>query len=71
MLNYNRAFNSSLQKREGDWVELTFAKTPGSVTCGRRKNWPMAEWHVTSKDQLKQLRDTFRLQLPSSFLSGE
>ena len=50
MLNNNRAFNSPLQKREGDWVELTVAKTSGTVTCGREKNWPIAEWRVTGKD---------------------
>ena len=33
--------NSSLQKREGNWGELTFAKTYGTVNKVKEKNWPM------------------------------
>jgi len=71
MLNYNRAFNSSLQKREGDWVELTFAKTSRTVPCSRRENWPIAEWRVTAKDLKNNWGAHARLQFLSSFLSGK
>ena len=41
--------HSPLKKR-GDWAELTLAKTSGTVTGGREKNWPIADRHVTSND---------------------
>ena len=33
--------NSPLYKREGNWAELTLAKTPGTVTRDRDKNRPV------------------------------
>jgi len=41
-------FFRSLQKREGDWAESTFAKTSGTVTGDMEKNWPIADRHVLS-----------------------
>ena len=34
----------------GDWTEFTFAKTFGTVTRDREKNWPIADWYVTRND---------------------
>ena len=35
--------NSPLKKKkEGNWVELTFAKTSGTVPRDRGENWPIA-----------------------------
>ena len=43
--------NSPLKKKkEGNWVELTFAKTSGTVPRDRRKNWPLADRRVASND---------------------
>ena len=37
-----------LQKKEGNWVELTFAKTCGTVTRDREKNWPIADRYLVT-----------------------
>ena len=43
--------NSPLKKKkEGNWVELTFAKTSGTVTRDRGQNWPIADRRVPSND---------------------
>ena len=34
--------NSPLKKKKGNWVELTFAKTSGTVPRDRGENWPIA-----------------------------
>ena len=34
----------------GDWTEFNFAKTFGTVTRDREKNWPIADWYVTRND---------------------
>ena len=39
--------NSPLQKLEGDWAELTFAKYSGTVTKNKGKNWPIERFRVT------------------------
>ena len=36
--------------RETNWTELTFAKTCGTVTRDRGKDWPIADRRVSSKD---------------------
>ena len=33
---------------DGNWTELMFAKTCGSVARDREKNWPMADRHIPS-----------------------
>ena len=38
---------ASLETR-GNWVEFTFAKTSGTVTRDREKNWPIADRRVPS-----------------------
>ena len=42
--------DSPLQKRAGDWGELTFAKTSGNVTINKEKNWPIADRRVPNND---------------------
>ena len=42
--------NSSLNKREVNWVELIFAKTSGIVSRERQNNWPIADRRVPSYD---------------------
>ena len=44
--------NSPLKKKkkEGNWVELTFAKTSGTVPRDREQNWPIADRRVPSND---------------------
>ena len=42
--------HSPLQKRQGDLVEFTFAKTSGTVTRDWRKIWPIADRHLPSND---------------------
>ena len=43
--------NSPLKKKkEGNWVELTFAKTSGTVPRDRGKNWPIADRRLPSND---------------------
>ena len=37
-----------LQKKEGNWVEFTFAKTCGTVTRDREKNWPIADRYLVT-----------------------
>ena len=37
-----------LLKQEGNWDKLTVAKASGTVTGDRKKNWPIADWHVYS-----------------------
>ena len=34
------------------WKFLTFAKTSGTVTGDRKKNWPIADRHIPSNDDL-------------------
>ena len=56
-------FHLPLKEREGNWVELTFAKTSGTVTRGGGKltnSWPARSQN--------QLRVAFRLQFRSPFL---
>ena len=36
--------------RETNWTELTFAKTSGTVTSDREKNWPIADRRVSTND---------------------
>ena len=36
------------RKKEGNWVELTFAKTCGTVTRDREKNWPIADRYLVT-----------------------
>ena len=38
------------QIRDGNWAELTFAKTSGTVTKNREKNWPIADQPVPCND---------------------
>ena len=42
--------NSPLKKKKGNWVELTFAKTSGTVPRDREQNWPIADRRVASND---------------------
>ena len=44
-------WNSPLYKR-GDWAELTSAKTSGTVTSEREKNWPIADRRFPSNDPI-------------------
>ena len=37
-LRYIRQF-----RKRGNWAEFTFAKTSGTVTRDREKNWPIAD----------------------------
>ena len=39
-----------LKKREGDWVELTFAMNSGTVAKDRERKWPIADLRVPSSD---------------------
>ena len=39
-----------LQKREGNWAELTFSKTSGTVPRDLGKNWPIADHRISSSD---------------------
>ena len=39
-----------LKKREGDWVELTFAMKSGTVAKDRERKWPIADRRVPSSD---------------------
>ena len=41
---------ASLKKREGNWDELTFAKTSGTVTKDVEKIWPIADQRVLSNE---------------------
>ena len=41
--------NSPVKEPEGNWDELTFAKTSGTVT-GDRQNWPIADRRVHNND---------------------
>ena len=47
---FNSPRFSSLKKLEGNFTELTFAKTSGIVTRVRGKNWPIADGRVPSND---------------------
>ena len=42
--------NSPLKKKKGNWVELTFAKTFGTVPRDRVQNWPIVDRRVPSND---------------------
>ena len=35
---------------EGNWAELTFAQTSGTVVRDREKNWPIADRRIPSND---------------------
>ena len=52
--------NSPLLSPEGNWAELTFAKTSGTLTGDREKNWPMAARRVTSNDPRNHCGTNFR-----------
>ena len=39
-----------LKKREGDWVELTFAMNSGTVAMDGERKWPIADLRVPSSD---------------------
>ena len=43
-------FSFAPLETEGKWKELTFAKTSGTVTRDREKNWPVADLRVPSND---------------------
>ena len=42
--------NLPLKKREGNWSELTFAKTSGTVTGDRENDRPIADRRVPCND---------------------
>ena len=49
--------------QQGNWVELTFAKTSETNTRNKGKqNWPIADLRIPCNNPRKQLRGTLRLQ---------
>ena len=57
--------------RQGNWTELTFAMTSGTFTKDKEKPLASSRPARPKEQSQKQLRDTFRLQFPSQFLSGK
>ena len=56
--------NTPLKNREENWTQLTIAKTSGTVSLDRGKNWPTADPRVpvTSQKSLRKLtRSSFFL----------
>ena len=43
-------YKGMIGKKEGNLANLTFAKTSGTVTRDRKKNWPIADWRVPSNN---------------------
>ena len=43
-------YKGMIGKKEGNLDNLTFAKTYGTVTRDRKKNWPIADWRVPSNN---------------------
>jgi len=52
-------------EKEGNWGELTFAKTSGTVTRDNEKNWPIVDQRVHSYDPRNNRETHFG---PSSLL---
>ena len=62
--NILSCWNPPLWKSEGNWCELIFAKTCGTVTRYKTNSWLA---RPNSRSQ-KQLRGIFQLQFPPRFL---
>ena len=62
------SINSPREKREGDWAELTFAKTSGML-LRTGKNWPIADRRVPSNDP-DTIAGRISASVPFSFLNG-
>ena len=59
---------ASLETR-GNWVEFTFAKTSGTVTRDREKNWPIADQRVPSNYPIPEtIAGRISAPFPFSFL---
>ena len=59
-----------LQKKERNWVELTFAKTCGTVTRDRGKNWPIADRYLVTIPETIIIVRCISAPVPFSFLKG-
>ena len=57
-----------LQKKEGNWVELTCAKNCGTVTRDREKNWPIADQCLVAIPET--IVGCISAPVPFSFLKG-
>ena len=53
-------YKGMIGKKEGNLANLTFAKTYGTVTRDREKNWPIADWRVPSNNPRNNCGTHFR-----------